>query len=558
MTRQNEHHTILMEKIIINPNTYLFKPISILEGNFNEKSGEFIDKFDNTYFSMYDVDSIGPGSEETYCISMYYNEEDLREDFPAETKFDSIKLMADYYYDNIWLGFVVEEDEREEIIIIGMPVVDIEDKIIVPFENDNKQIIYFDANTNIISEKCINELLKINDLDKLKEALKNLNGRSTDSTKDFFENENEPEYNKDIYENQFTENIMTKIKQPKDIDSDKLYKEINIEEMYNYITERVIGQDEAVKQVITIFIMNKIKGNESIEEELTRILLTGPTGCGKSLIITTMLEYLSKVYHQNFPVANVPTSQLTIAGYVGSNLEDILDTLVHNTTGIFSTDEDKIKFAEHNGIVFLDEIDKKGSANNGDISGRGVLNSLLGFLSGSDYEIRKGSRLYKFNTKNLTIFAAGAFTNVLENNKKSDIGFNSKSNSFQSQVKVENLINEGLMPNELMGRFHRIINLNPISEEVLRNILLNSKISTLLTYQAKLKKFGVDLNWEEAFINKIATEAYKRKLGARSLKSLIEESLSDIQWKALGRNIPGKITVTDETVDHPKRYIYKP
>lgn len=58
-------------------------------------------------------------SEETYCMLMYYNEEDLREDFPAETKFDSIKLMADYYYDNIWLGFVVEEDEREEIIIIG-------------------------------------------------------------------------------------------------------------------------------------------------------------------------------------------------------------------------------------------------------------------------------------------------------------------------------------------------------------------------------------------------------------------------------------------------------
>lgn len=556
MTRQNEHHTILMEKIIINPNTYLFKPISILEGNYNEESGVFIDKFDNSYFSMYDVEMLGPGSEETYCIGMHYNEEDLREDFPAETKFDSIKLMADYYYDNIWLGFIAEEDERKEIFIIGMPIIDIEDKFIIPFEDEKKQIIYFDPNTNIISEKEINELLKINDLDKLKDALKNLNKRSTDSTNEFFENE--PEYNKDIYENQFTENIMTKIKQPKDIDSDKLYKEINIEEMYNYITERVIGQDEAVKQVITIFIMNKIKGNESIEEELTRILLTGPTGCGKSLIIETMLEYLLKVYHQNFPVANVPTSQLTIAGYVGSNLEDILDTLVHNTTGIFSTDEDKIKFAEHNGIVFLDEIDKKGSANNGDISGRGVLNSLLGFLSGSDYEIRKGSRLYKFNTKNLTIFAAGAFTNVLENNKKSDIGFNSKSNSFQSQVKVENLINEGLMPNELMGRFHRIINLNPISEEVLRNILLNSKISTLLTYQAKLKKFGVDLNWEEAFINKIAAEAYKRKLGVRSLKSLIEESLSDIQWKALGRNIPGKITVTDETVDHPKRYGYKP
>ncbi|MDD4406981.1 MAG: AAA family ATPase [Bacilli bacterium] len=560
MARQNEHNTILMEKIIINNNTYLFKPISILEGNFNEESRVFIDKFDNSYFSMYDVEMIGPGSEENYCIGMYYAEEDLIENFPAQTKFDSIKLMEDYYYDNIWLGFIVESDERAEIYIIVMPIVEIEDKFIVPCEEEKKYIINLDSKTNIISENDINELLKINDLTSLKKALNSLHERTSDNKNKFFESKNELEYEniEQINGEQFTKNIITKIKQTENIDSDKLYKEINIEEMYKYITERVIGQNEAVKHVITTFIMNKIKGNENIEEELTRILLTGPTGCGKTLIVETMLEYLSKVYHQNFPYAKTPTSQLTIAGYVGSDLEDIIKTLVNNTTGTFLSNEDKIKFVEHNGIVFLDEIDKKGSPNNNDVSGRGVLNSLLEFLSGSNYEVGQGLKAYKFNTKNLNIFAAGAFTNVYENNKKSNIGFNSEFDLFQSEVTAENLIKEGLMPNELMGRFHRIINLNPVSEEVLRNILLNSKISTLLTYQAKLKKFGVVLNWEESFINKIAEEAYKRKLGARSLKSLIEESLSDVHWEALRRSIPGKIIVTDETVDNPKRYIYKP
>ncbi|MDD4706408.1 MAG: AAA family ATPase, partial [Bacilli bacterium] len=418
MTKPNEHYTILMEKIIINPNTYLFKPISILEGNFNENSGLFIDKYDNSYYSMHDAEMIDSGSEETYCIGFYYSEEDLIDNFLAQSKFESIKLMEDYYYDNIWLGFILEEDDIKEIFIVGIPIVEIENKYIVPFEEEKKYVIYLDPKTNLISENDINDLLKINDINILKDALKKFNEKSIESKIKSFENKNSQDYeDEEINEKQFTENIMNEIKPIENNNSDKLYTEINIEEMYNYITERVIGQNEAVKQIITIFIMNKIKGNENIEEELTRILLTGPTGCGKTLIVETMIKYLSKVYHQKFPFTKNPTSQLTIAGYVGSNLEDIINNLVNNTTGFFSSHEEKVKFAENHGIVFLDEIDKKGSPNNNDVSGRGVLNSLLEFLSGADYVVGVGSKAYKFNTKNLTIFAAGAFTHVFETNK---------------------------------------------------------------------------------------------------------------------------------------------
>ena len=123
---------------------------------------------------------------------------------------------------------------------------------------------------------------------------------------------------------------------------------------------------------------------------------------------------------------------------------------------------------------------------------------------------------------------------------------------------MENFVNEGLMPNELMGRFHKIVNLNPISQNVLSEILIKSKKSSLISIQEKLSKLGVELYYDQTFIDKVAEEAHKRKLGARSLKSIIEESLFEIQWTALQNKAPGKITVTSDTVVNPKNFILKP
>ena len=240
------------------------------------------------------------------------------------------------------------------------------------------------------------------------------------------------------------------------------------------------------------------------------------------------------------------------------NLEDILNLLMNNAKGSFSSEIEKIKYVERNGIVFLDEIDKKGSRSNEDVSGRGVLNSLLEFLTGADYEVGQGYKSYKFNTKNLTIFAAGAFTNVMESAKKANIGFGSSAISNQAKLTVENIMRDGSIPNELMGRFHKIINLNPISKEVLSEIITASKKSTLTATQSKLKNLGIDLTWDDTFINKVAEEAYKRKLGARSLKSIIEETLFEIQWHALNQTSSSTVIATAETVDNPKQFILKP
>ncbi len=542
METENKHTSILMEKINLYYNIYIYKFVCVIKGNFIEESNVFIDEYDNSYYLLNDADMMGIGSEESHCIGGFYTDEQLKNSFPAETKFESIKLMEDYYYDTIWLGFLFDE-QQNEISIIGLPIENVEKK----FDTEVEYPICLDSDISLITKNDIDKLLKINDLGSLKKALQGISEKLSfpENVAENYENEGEEE--------KFTDNIIAKIKT---IDKSKeLYKQIDIDNMYKYITERVIGQNEAIKQIITIFIMNKIKGSENVEEELTKVLLTGPTGCGKTLIIETMLEYLTKVHEQNFPMAKIPTSQLTVSGYVGTNLEDIISVLVKNTFGNFSSEDERIKYAELNGIVFLDELDKKGSVSNGDVSGRGVLNSLLEFLTGSDYIIGQGLKSYKFNTRNLSIFAAGAFSNVYDSNKKSNIGFNSENNLTNQNVSIDNFINEGMMPAELMGRFHKIVNLNPITKNILIDILQNSKKSTLLSSREKLRNLEVDLTWDESFINKIVEEAFKRKLGARSLKSLVEESLFEVQWNAIKNKVPAKIKVTAETVDNPKKYI---
>ena len=550
------HTSILMERIVINCNTYIFKPIGILRGNYEEKHGTFIDEYNNMYYSMTDASTVGLDAEETHCFSGYYTDSQLKQAFPAETKKESIQHMFEQFLDNIWIGYI-SGYKPEEINILAFSLENLENlygeksNYLLNLDYDDDTALEFNM---VISEEKIKELLNITDLCKLKEELKIVYDKYVENKNIIIKTNNK------VVDNEkpnIKEDKKSQIINSNNIyDSEKLHKKIDVIEMYKYITDRVIGQDDAIRQIITTFLMNKVNNSINIEEELTRVLLTGPTGCGKTLIIETMLEYLSSKHQKNFPIAKIPTSQLTIAGYVGMNLEDILSTLVSNTKGCFLSEEEKINYAEHNGIVFLDEIDKKGSNSNGDVSGRGVLNSLLEFLTGSDYEI--GHKKQKFNTKNLTIFAAGAFNNVYNKSVKQGIGFNSNTINQKQNLSMENFVNEGLMPNELMGRFHKIVNLNPISQNVLSEILIKSKKSSLISIQEKLSKLGVELYYDQTFIDKVAEEAHKRKLGARSLKSIIEESLFEIQWTALQNKAPGKITVTSDTVVNPKNFILKP
>lgn len=308
------------------------------------------------------------------------------------------------------------------------------------------------------------------------------------------------------------------------------------------------------------FALNKMALSLDKNQDLqpTRLLITGPTGVGKTLILETILEYLEKKNNSAIPMVKVPTSQLTVAGYVGMNLEDILEELVSKTPNLDSTQK-RVEYAEKNGIVFFDEIDKKGSSQNGDVAGRGVLNSLLQFLDGSTYEIEVNRTRFYFNTKYLNIFASGAFTHVNDAVKKRTLGFNTPNFNKEevlekNSLTIEDYIKKGEMPSEFMGRFHQIVSLNELKVEDLVRILNESRISPIMTEKNKLTLAGIDLVWDEQFIEEIAKRAYNLKLGARSLKTIIEEALFDLKWEALIKGEKATVKVSKETVENSKQY----
>ncbi len=307
---------------------------------------------------------------------------------------------------------------------------------------------------------------------------------------------------------------------------------IDARAMKKYLDQVIIGQEEAKKIVISALITNQLSEKP---DERTACLLVGPTGSGKTLICETISKYL------DIPIEIVDTTQLTVQGYVGRKLEDYLVRLLTKTKG-------NLELAQKSIVVF-DELDKKGSEKDSDISGKGVLNMLLPFIQGTTYEVKYNGTTVLFDTSHLTIFATGAFTRVVAEKKKDNltsrshrIGFTS---SFSQQeeptylsLEAEDFIHYGNMPDEIMGRFATIVSLEEPTPTSLKQILLYSSCSALLAEQRKMEKLGVTLCWTESYLDRVVEKAFQLKTGARALKSIIETSTLNARWEILMN--PGK------------------
>jgi len=341
---------------------------------------------------------------------------------------------------------------------------------------------------------------------------------------------------------------LVKIKKQYDLDHPKQEQEtVEIEEeeveipldivgMKEFLDSRIIGQEQAKRDVISTIIMNKLA-----EDKYGRnhCLLVGPTGCGKTLILETISEYLS------LPITIVDSTQLTAAGYVGGKIEDIL-------LNLYTKANENIDLAEE-GIIVFDELDKKGSKNNSDISQKAVLNALLPLMSGTTYDITIGNEFEKrtitFDTSHLTIFGCGSFMEALEKkeiaekekNPERRIGILNQNTTEQEKIKtsqkskltIEDIHKYGDFPMEVIGRFTNIVTLDELSKDVLKEILLTSSVSPLLLEQQKLAKIEVFLDYTDEFIDAVINDAIKKKTGARSLKATIESAVKNARWDAL-------------------------
>lgn len=329
-----------------------------------------------------------------------------------------------------------------------------------------------------------------------------------------------------------------------------------------HLDQYVIGQDEA-KRTLSVAVYNhykRLKQNKKSDVEIQKsnILMIGSTGSGKTYLAQSLAKFLG------VPFAISDATTLTEAGYVGEDVENILLTLLQNA------DFDN-KLAEK-GIVYIDEIDKlsrksENMSTTRDVGGEGVQQSLLKIIEGTISRVPlSGGRKHPqaecvdINTSNILFICGGAFSGlekIIEqrNNKGKSIGFNAdvkvigdNDNMDLSDVQQKDLVKYGLMP-ELIGRLPVITTLNPLSESDLIRILTEPKNALTKQYQELLAMDGVNLEFEDDALKRIAELAIKKEIGARGLRSIVEKAMQDVMYSIPDRSDARKVVVTSGVID---------
>ena len=336
------------------------------------------------------------------------------------------------------------------------------------------------------------------------------------------------------------------------------------QQIADVLDEYVIGQDNA-KRALSVAVYNHYKrvqmaqdSEEEIELQKSNIMLLGPTGCGKTLLAQTLARIL------NVPFAIADATALTEAGYVGEDVENILLKLIQ------AADYD-VKRAE-TGIIYIDEIDKiSRKADNPsitrDVSGEGVQQALLKILEGTTASVPpQGGRKHPhqefltIDTSNVLFICGGSFAaldEVIERRLgKHGIGFgatvNSKTNrnvgELFDQVLPEDLVDYGLIP-EFIGRLPVISTIGQLERDDLITILTEPKNALIKQFQRFFEFDGIELVFADDSLEAIADKAIKRETGARGLRSILEDTLQDVQFELPSRRDVTKCVVTKETIE---------
>ena len=338
-------------------------------------------------------------------------------------------------------------------------------------------------------------------------------------------------------------------------------------ELDNYVIDQ-----ERAKKTLAVAVYNHYKrinnGNlsESVELSKSNILLIGPTGTGKTLLARTLAKFLQ------VPFAIADATTLTESGYVGEDVENVLVRLLQAA-------DYRLEKAEK-GIIYVDEIDKiarkrESSSITRDVSGEGVQQGLLKLLEGSIVSVPpKGGRkhpeqsLINVNTQDILFICGGSFEDlekiVARRIGKKIMGFGAQINrkkdlsigDLLSMVEPDDLLEFGLIP-ELIGRLPVITALNELGAEALRRILVEPKDALVKQYKRLFEMDGKHLEFEDDALEAVVKLACEKKMGARALRSILEETMLNIMFELPSMENVTKCTITKDVIHKKKQPKYQ-